>query len=625
MPKPIFYRDNLTVYKIAVVLLALLSYFFFKPLILCLFPGLLFLFYNELKTNFFESLIYSVAFSISYWAAGFWLLKYIPVSFSDFIFISFLASIVLVLLKHKGGANLPHVSKKDCLSVALTLIVPLLLVPLYQNQLVPSGVDMSTHSYIARLIAEVNGFPKSYEPLAPSNHWGMSPIGMPILMAALTKLSNLAINQSALIITIFTYFLFGASLYLFLVKYFSQTISFLAVLSAIWLAEDLKNYLYFGGIPTILSIALLVFAVTFALKIIDLGQFSKKNAFFLAVLIYGGFTSHHIPPVVLSYFLFTVIVFEFNKLRKNLRIKHLYFLSCLTFFLIIFVIPFLSIVKLPSPETLEIIKEWQRRIEYSSWEGNIKNILFSIPLYFQGRLGEEFYLLGIVGIFISLKKKSVDTLRYVLTLFATSVLIVNSKYWVLPLSPLLYPDRVVTLAVIPFSYFVAETYRLISETTYQFIKSPKTLLGVISMGMALIFLLGVFLNKEVRYYREFYQEAQNLTLVTQDDLIAFEWISRNTSENDVFLNNSGDAGIWIPSLATRKIIYYDATPYDIVEFRENTRKLRPNYLFLGSKAVYDSAIFYTQENVENNPNYEPVYSSGSARIYKIKNYEPVEQ
>ena len=106
-------------------------------------------------------------------------------------------------------------------------------------------------------------------------------------------------------------------------------------------------------------------------------------------------------------------------------------------------------------------------------------------------------------------------------------------------------------------------------------------------------------------------------MINKDDINVFNWISKNTSENDVFLNNYGDAGIYIPAVTYRKITWYDFTQYDKESITNGIKKLKPTYLFIGSKVVYPDGIKYTYNEVENKATYREVFSSGNAHLFKI--------
>lgn len=622
MLKFLFDKNNIYAHKLAVIILALISFFYFKPLLLLFFPGLLFLFYVNIKTNFFENFLFSIALSISYWIGFFWLLKLIPFDLTEYIYLTILITLILVLLKSTKEFYAPKITKKDCFSFIFVFLTTLSFIPIFLQKMAPPGADMSTHTYIARLITETNGFPTSYEPVAPIQNFGSSPFGMPILIALLFKTSAFTIGQSAILVTILTYFLLGGAVYIFLNKYFSNFVSFITVFSILWVSINIHNYIVWGGNPNIFSISLVIFSLVYSLRVLGSKQFTKANSFIIAMLLFASFTTHQLPPFVMAYYVLAIFIFELKKITKKLNRENITFIAYIILFLLIFSIPFLTLLKLPSQETLDHIKELHRLNENIAWNGNLINAVYTLPLYIQNHIGWKILFIGSVGILLAQKtfKKNGHSRWFILAIFISILLIINSKFWILPFSPLFFPDRVLTLTLIPFSYFIAEFFRWIINVFIRSLKSKSIFsLTNLSTIISIIILFVSFTFEFVINYKQFDDAVNKTVSVTQNDLSAFEWISKNTTPDDVFLNNYGDAGLWIPAFTTRKIIFYDFILYERDEIYQRVRSLKPTYLYLGSKVVYADAIYNKYEKIINNPSYKLVYFSGDTKIFKILN------
>jgi len=590
-------------------------------IILILFPGLLF-FYLPIskKIHFFEAVIFAIALSLSFWISGFWILKFLPLSFTTFIYLSVALSLIIAIFKHKASLALPSFKFSDLFSFFLVIFLFLLFIPLYHQQVAPAGADMASHSYLARLIQEHNGFPKSYEPIVPVRHFGAAPFGFSTLVAAISLLSDLPIYRSALLLTSFTYPLFGIALFVFLKNYFSLFVSSLTTLLVLLIGSEITSYLTWGGNPTILSIAFLLFGLAYGLRISQLNYLSPKYIVLLSLLFYTSFTIHHIPFVNVLFFVPAIGFYLIFK--KSHRRKYLPFLGYLFLFLFILAVPFFLSLKLPSETTIEWVKSWQRRDCY--WVGNWQNAYRTIPLYIQGRIGKNLFAMLILGLFSSFFIKMKHKFWFFAFLLLITIIILNSRYWFLPLSPLLYPDRAVSVGVVSMAFFVGCLFHFCLDLIQRITRSR-----LVSIVLLLVFLAGPpihgqwLISRARENYEELRRNSASLSSITQDDINAFHWISDHTTIIDVFDNNYGDAGIWIPAIAYRKVIANDASPYDFDELEKGVKHLTPSYVYIGSKTVYPDpdAMFFFADMLKKSPNHELVYSSGNALVYKIKKQE----
>lgn len=611
---------QINIYKITTIILTIIIYLFFKPLLIILYPGVLYFFYNDLKKDFFTNFAYCISLSISYWVVSFWMLKYLPLSLSSLINISVLLSIFLILIKEKKSFIAPPIPKKDVLSIFSILFILFTFIPIYKANFMPAGVDTATHTYIARLIYEMNTFPKSYEPIAPFDNFGGSPIGLSVLIAFITKLdSTIPIYKSGLIIALFTYTFIGLGLFLFLKRWFNLYVSFLAVFSVIRFGPDLLRYSLWGGIPAIFSLGLLLFLINYIIDIINQNKFTFLNAANVAILAYAGFSVHHIPTVVLLYVVPVFVLIKFKLLRKRINRTHFYFMFWVFIIILPLAIPFLTSLNPPSEEIINYIKVRQKNYQDFIYTINFYNAPYNIPVFIEKRLGHVIFYTSFMGILLSfLNNKYRKNLRIELSMYSLIILFVfvlNAGFWFLPLSAFLYPDRVITLAIIPISIFVATFYDfLFKSLILPAFRKPFIATSLVFSFAILIYAIFLFSDYQNWYSSRF----SGYVSVSSDDLKAFEWIQKNTSPTDVIANNYGDAGVWIPTFTYRKITTYDGMLYDIEDIRKGASKLKPTYLFIGSKPDGYN-IIYTTEEIAKNPNYEIVFASGDTRLFKINN------
>ncbi|HEY6906245.1 MAG TPA: hypothetical protein VI230_02205 [Ignavibacteriaceae bacterium] len=169
--------------------------------------------------------------------------------------------------------------------------------------------------------------------------------------------------------------------------------------------------------------------------------------------------------------------------------------------------------------------------------------------------------------------------------------------------------------MISFAFFVS----VVVEILLSHLKNIKNM-GTTEAGTILFSFLfiSVFLISDVLISIKYlYGNTTKQTPVTQDDIDVFNWISLNTTGDQVIANNYGDSGIWIPAYASRKITNYDATLFDLDKFRTGIKKYQADFIFIGTKVVYPNSIQYKYDDIKPNANYQEIYHSGGAHLFKI--------
>ncbi|MBU3941352.1 MAG: hypothetical protein KKF74_00375, partial [Nanoarchaeota archaeon] len=211
-------------------ILVLISFFIWKPIIIFIFPGIL-IFYLKYfkKIGLSEIIVYTIGISLSFWICAFWILRFIKIPFTILFYAVFAACFgcVLYCAYFKKSSNI-KIDYKEIIIIAVFIIVLLLYASIMRNQIVAAGADMSMHTYISRLIYETNGFPLTYQPILPINHFGAYSTGFQSLSALISLISNLPVYRSTLLMTGFTYFFFVLCLYAFLRMFYNRWVSITA-------------------------------------------------------------------------------------------------------------------------------------------------------------------------------------------------------------------------------------------------------------------------------------------------------------------------------------------------------------------------------------------------------------
>ncbi len=599
--------------KLILIIGLIISFILWKPLFIVLFPGTLLFFTNKVKADLFlEQLFYTVIFSLAFWIVGFSLLKFIPLHFSTFIdgtlYVSLILSCLSIFLQKIRFIKL---IKTDLFWLTIFVIFSALFLRMYFDQIVPAGADMATHTYTARVINYWNSYPKTHEPIVPINTFGFAPYGLSVITAAISYLTKLPIHRSSLLVVVFTYPLLAVSFFLLLRNYFSNLVIF-ALLFFLFVSEKhLISFIYGGTIQTILSLSFLIFGIRLYLDSFKQKNQSIRYYLVIPILLAASFYTHQTPLMVLLFFssfwiIYLVLVKRFNE------IKYVLFSSAILFVLSL---PFLTSIQNLTTTELEHIYEWQHRKQVFYLA---PNIFLSLSTAIQNLIKWHSLTLFILMLFgmnfsIFLNKKAI--MWVFAAVWFMFILLINANYWILPLSPLFYPDRVLTIGLIPISYFIALSFFFIEEMIKKMIRFTKlTIFGLIIISPIVI--IGLYDATNKFFNNKVLKVTRYFSSVTQEDMNVMNWIRDNTSWRDVVANNYGDAGVWIPAIIGRKITVNDCNAHYISDLRSQEAKLVPSLLFIGSKQVYPDPQ-YKDYQVKNNPMYKLIYQYGDSKLYRI--------
>lgn len=553
--------------------------------------------------------LYAASLSAGLWIALFTLLRFVPLPLDAVTAVTAGLTVGLGLLRRP---KFPRPVFADTVPVALLLLTFLLFLPLYRELPTPSGGDMATHSYIARLILERNTFPDSYEPLIPIRHFGSYSTGMPVLMALLSRFTGLPVHRTGLILTVGTYIWFAAMLYLFLsVRYPRSLSAAVAVLSALG-SRAMLYYLPWGGNPFVLATALLLAALALLSLSIQAPPLRPgRNGALIGLLLFASFTTHHIPFIAASYLLVPLSIW-YRLIRREPAVSWL-LPGGAALTLGLFSLSFLVSLKTPSPATLALIRDWQQGNHGHVWRGTLATLIPTLPRYLADRLDSWLAVLGSGALLSLLVRQQHRPLWMPAALAGIVIGIVNSHYWILPLSPLLYPERLASLAVIPLAAGITHALTLLARLI------PKRLPPHVSHSLIAVCILIPSLPLITFRYRTALTASMAEAAVTPDDLQAIAWISRNLPADAVIGNNYGDAGLWIPALGYRTVTYNDVNPYDFDELFAGQARLRPTHVYIGAKVVYRNGdqVRYTHQQLSADPRARVLARFGNAAVYEV--------
>jgi hypothetical protein len=254
---------------------------------------------------------------------------------------------------------------------------------------------------------------------------------------------------------------------------------------------------------------------------------------------------------------------------------------------------------------IEWVRHFQQRGAGGAWGGTIGDAIVSIPLYLTEKIfGVPFVLLSVLGLLVLGCQR--PRLALVSGIGALTVvgLVINSMYWLLPLSYAMYPERVALLLLLPAALGIGA----LLDGVRRFIARRDILLW----GMAaLIVFVAVRHNEKL-----FYKGLLPNTLVSEADLKAMHWIAETTAPGAVVQNRYGDAGLWIPAIAFHPITDPHLSPFFFDEFRAASPRLKASYVSVGKKKLLGEPIL--SEEFESRPDvYRKVYAHDGVTIYEI--------
>lgn len=564
-----------------------------------------------------EKIPIAIALSLAYWIIGFWWLTLLPVPFHTFIFFSLgLFSTILAIKVFRIRTATKDASTLIRNGAVVTWFI-LLAIPglvLITRATAPSGADMTMHAYLAKIIYLADRFPSTMQPVLPVSHFGTYPVGFPIIAAAMMYTNGLPVYTNALWLSAFTYWFFAASIYVLVRSRYSFYISAITTLLITWVSLTPNDFIEWGANPTILSLDFVIIACVFFLHL-------KKQAFpfFLFACAYAAWLTHYIIPTGLTYVTLFLAPFIWRYIRPvTTLLKSHASEVCMGIALTIpFVLHMSQVSWAVSPLAQAFVSGLQQQ-ELAEWENPVSRWPPTQALSFVvsviGSHIMQIYGLSL-AILIVLRKKSVW--QHVIYIAVILLLIINARYWLLPLSQLLYPKRMALLLSLPLALGIAQGLSCALETVYTHFVMHSRRNRIILYGLALIFVLYAYYPHVLIHIRRF-TNSSALNTLTQEDIGAMDWISAHTSDRDIILNNYTDAGLWIPAVTNRQITLYHTNPIDMDLLSHNRGK--ETYAYIGNKSL--TALPQTDEvsiaNLEKDPaRYTLVYQNGNARVYKV--------
>ncbi|MGD0576654.1 MAG: hypothetical protein ABSA74_01085, partial [Candidatus Staskawiczbacteria bacterium] len=471
--------------RLAIIFFAVLFSVIWRPILIFTVPGIIILFLPVFKKiNITELIVYVIGVSIAFWVSSFWFLKYLPIKLTDYFWIIVVLSAVILLYSvfYKKIFYKITVQKHDFFLIFIFIFFLFLRLAPMGSAIVASGADMSMHTYITNLIVHANGVPQNYHPVLGADNF-IYPAGFHTISALISLVSNVPAFRSTLLVTCLTYFLFSLFLFVFLNNYVPWEFSLISVLLFSFFTGNPQGFVGWGGNPTIFALGLFILFISF-FENKDANK--NKTVYFLAALILASvFLSHSVIFVQAAY-AFGISFLVYFILAKGYKNNGWKKYAWIIAFLFLIIFPFLISFdrNIINPEATNWVKNWDistlRACRVNVLNLNFWNLLLAAPLFIRNYIYGNFspsipqiieVLLFFMGALVMLFKNTKKAVQYIVFVFISILLIMNTKYWILPFSYLIYPERVATMVIIPLSLFFS--YDLMFLFNYATEKKPE--------------------------------------------------------------------------------------------------------------------------------------------------------
>ncbi len=496
---------------------------------------------------------------------------------------------LLLLRKRWPALTWSRLTWLPLLAVAALRLYPTLTLP------VAPGADMSMHGYMAWLIAHADGLPASHAPLLPIADFGAYAAGLPTLGAVLSSLSGLDLGRAMLLVACLVHLLVTGAVYSFCRHRAGDVAALGAAVLVSVASRDPQAHFLWGGNPTVLALVLIAVGWEAFDRILD-GDRSLGAIGVAATTFAGALLAHSVLPYAMVYVFAVVVAARARRLDRGA----LRSLGAVSAGALLLVAPYLARVSLSlTPAELDWIRDWQRLPEHVPG-GAVALVPLKLLWHLGGRLGWVPFgaLAGGLLWLVVRRQVRLGDLGVLLVVLA---LVTNARLWWLPGSYALYPDRIFLLACLPIARLLAVALQSLAQ-----LMSRRVLhvAAAAVVGLCAWQTNGWFLD------------GRDEVSVTADDQAAFVWIAAHVPQSDALENNYGDAGLWLPALVGRAV----RTPHVNIVYMDDVAAwagaLRPRWLFVGARRVYDANSPWTVDRALVAPEWRLAFQHGGAAVFE---------
>ena len=554
----------------------------------------------------------------SYWALGMVWLPFAPLALP----LLALLAVAVFLWGWKRGTAVN--SDSEISWWALLLLLPM-LIPLF-TEIAPSGEDMTMHASSGAAIARAWGVPEHGGPMLPDGPAMRSARGYAVLLSLPTAAGStlgISITHAAVALVCWSYLALFLAVGGLCQSLAPSKASLPLALSLCWLCENLFVVYSWGGAPTLMAMSLGIAALDLWLSAIQgdsqgetqgTAQIQPGSCMLLAMLLAGSVVVHAIPAAISLYVvgwgLLLSLVLQWRGLRRwwEMVARPMTLGGGVA---LILVIPFAMLADTPMEEMREWIRQWQEHcIHPVPTDEGVGAYLSGVVKVIRKSVYRVLWLWVFAAIGVLLWRRR-SWLRFAALFFIVfPLLFANERVWWLPLSPLLYPERVL--------YWVGPFLVCVVTFAFHVGLSPGR-----QRHFCLAVLCGVSLWVGPMRHGEDLVALLTRSQVTAAEFEGLQHVARVWGGRDdiVFVTNyRGGTGFWIPAVANLPAINAHVHVSQTRLFEQTTLQRRRTHVWCGRTGVLGADGFETLESIGIPPETKRslVYSNPDVRIFEIE-------
>jgi hypothetical protein len=433
----------------------------------------------------------------------------------------------------------------------------------------PPGTDPSKWGALARIIYETGMIPGDTRPLTLVTNLQGANLGLPILIAIFSVGRWVPLERSSNFFECFSVVVFCFSLASGLTLWFHPKAAVRAAFAGLIFFTSIQGYLTWGGTPTLMGMT-----AGFTCLALCRPRNDEKSAVLLALALAYAAYAHPIGVYLSLFVCGPVGLWELLRERAPLSVwirggKALGLAA-------LFFSPFLLHWGFhPSSDELAEVWAFQKSMSpflFRQEHSLIYNWYIQLTSYLWNTAGVIAFLL-LAG--VAIVDRRARFLPPALLMIGLIVILVdNVRYWWLPLSFLIYPERAATLLVFPLACPVAWLFER------QRTKGAFVVLAVILVLSAKQF--------SRRLYPVLFQ-----SVLTTEDRRALRWVEANIPNEDCIEITMGQAGMWIPVVAFRCTLPFHGLGMNVLdEERSKARPTRWQYVGKGEGVSGRGTLVY---------------------------------
>ncbi len=589
---------------------------FWPPCLPFLFPGFLVFMASDQDWTLSDRLVLTVFLSLAFWITLLWPLDLtgIALTWACYAVAALSLGVYAWLVLVRGRPAPLALTPRDLLVLTVFGLYAMLRFRPMGMAVAPSGADMSMHSYITELLVWARGVPDSYQPLLNVDVFSAFPVGFHTVAAIMSLLGSVAPWKAAFAMACASYLLLAMGLYALVRETVGWRAALLASALPLFL-QDPQGFAGWGGNPTVMALA---FVPMLLVAERTLRRDTALGALLCLAFLCALFLTHAIVFVQTFYLCGAALAASLVAARvaggrKALPGKaYVLALAAVAGLFFLLVTPYLARVDFAAIDAwvLDWIRGWVREAGHA-WHGSLGNAAWSVPAYVFHRLDlltpvtVGLLVLALLGLPRMWRGDRAGLVFWLVFTAAAGALVVNCRYWVLPLSYLVYPERTAAMLVMALAVLCAS-----GAATVLDLLEPRHRDRLFQAVLAAALVFGVYQNEGAYTMR-----IAGESTVTRSDMACMRWMDVNLPPDAVIENNYVDAGTWIPAIIGRKV----TNPHvNIAVLFKNTNPERGRFVFVGAKPVYGEPALKARELAEQPDRYQPIYASGASVVFLHK-------